>query len=294
MRFKDFLYEAKSEGDATALRPSSLGLNGKTKFSAYKTKALSKIGKAVDSPQAKYLRALVEHAADRSDLARAEAAKKAFKAAGIGENKAMLNTINNDFMEILGPFFVVDEMPEFAEGSVYFPPNDKEPLFDFEMITDETAQFSSKRAGGRTNTLKGAQVYAAAKNDPKLQKSHAKELELLRIVAQNPVRTTPNLINEFLAKEYPSYKLQPEATDDPVSIVRLEAAVVKWIVTKSGMDFLPLVRDAVPDMWYIKSHLAANGLVIVRPLRNGKNLTKAELRSKSSPGHISDKLGFNL
>jgi hypothetical protein len=182
---------------------------------------------------------------------------------------------------------------------VKFPELGNEPLYDFTMKAkrgdgEKIDAFSSKRSGGNSNTLKVTEILKAMNDaDPKLRKKEAKELELLKIIAENPVKAAPAKINDWLAKNYPAYKRAPDPVDN-TEIARLEAAVAKFINEKTDLNFIPLVQQSVPDLWYVKSKLASDGTIKVEPLKSGREIEKANLRSKSSPGHLSDKLGFAM
>lgn len=275
------------------LKPDVLKITGKIKLSDLN----KRIKKAIDADhgipnaQGEYLKALVDLAEDMDDGDFIDTVKDLFESSGVKEDKALQNTINNDFMECLGPFFVADEMSEYKNSDVVFPTSGSEPLYDFEMIIKDPTQFSSKRSGGHSNTLKAAQVFTAASKDAKLKKKYSKELELLKIITDNSVRNAPGLINTWLAENFKDYKIAPAPTDN-TAIARLEAAVVKFITRESKMNFVPLVKEAIPDLWYVKSKLKSDGTIKVEPLKNGRDIDKTELRSKSSPGHLADKLGF--
>jgi hypothetical protein len=154
--------------------------------------------------------------------------------------------------------------------------------------------FSSKRSGGNTNTLKVTEVLKACEAEgATCSRKYALEMELLRIIQENSVKAAPQKINEWLKKNFPRYIGSAEPADN-TEIARLEAAVAKWINEKSELNFTPLVQQAVPDLWYVKARLASDGTLKVEPLKSGRELGNVRLRSKSSPGHLTDKLGFAL
>ena len=275
------------------LKPDTLGLDGTSPFKGFKKKVKKAIDDSSDIPEAQseFLKALVDHAADPDDSDAIDTLKDLYPTV-VKNDKALQSTINNDFMEILGPFFVVNEKPEFEDGDVIFPSAGNEPLFDFEMEVEDPVQFSSKRSGGRTNTLKAEQIWKSVQDNPDLLKKYKREIQLLELIKQTPIKATAGKINSWLAATFKGkYKAEPEPTN-PTEIARLETAVVKWITLQSDLDFLPLVRDAIPDLWYVKAKLNSDGTVKVEPLKNAREIEKAELRSKNSPGHLADKLGF--
>jgi hypothetical protein len=300
MKFTDVDKPFKIERTVgTDLKPDKLGLFGPKFIAKYAAEVKRLIDKHSDIPeaQAEYLKSLVDLAETPDDTDLQDAAKELYVSSGTKEDSAFKNTINNDFMEVLGPFFVIRQKPEYKAGGVKFPELGNEPLYDFTMKAkrgdgEKIDAFSSKRSGGNSNTLKVTEILKAMSDaDPKLRKKEAKELELLKIIAENSVKAAPGKINDWLAKNYPAYKRAPDPVDN-TEIARLEAAVAKFINEKTDLNFIPLVQQSVPDLWYVKSKLASDGTIKVEPLKSGREIEKANLRSKSSPGHLSDKLGF--
>lgn len=302
MKFSDIDKPFKMERTiGINLKPDQLGLFGAMFIAEYAKKAKKAIDatKDIPEPQGEYLKALIDLAEDPENTDLQDEVENLYYGTGIDQDSALRNTINNDFMEVLGPFFVIAEKPEYRAGGVKFPEAGNEPLYDFTMKAKQGADtkidaFSSKRSGGNTNTLKVTEVVKAGEADPALRKKYARELELLRIIQENSVKAAPDKINDWLAKTFPGkYKAAP-ATTDNTTIARLEAAVAKWINEHSDLNFVPLVQQAVPDLWYVKAKLKPNGTLKVEPLKSGRDLGEVRLRSKSSPGHLTDKLGFAL
>lgn len=294
MKFSDIDKPFKVEQTVKIhLKPDELGLDGKTKFSSWAKKVKDAIVSHSDIPDqvGEYLKALVDHAKDPNKQDYTDAVTDMYTMAEIGEDTALKNTIANDFMEILGPFFVVNEKPEFKSGSCYFPELGNEPLYDFSMFDSDGAEtrFSSKRSGGNSNTIKVSEIIKAA--TPALKKKFKREMELLNIINDNSVKAAPALINAWLADNFPAYKAEPDPADN-AAIARLEYSLAKWITNNSDLKFDDLVKNAIPDLWYVKAKLNSDGTIKVEPLKSGRELGDVKLRSKSSPGHLSDKLGF--
>lgn len=278
------------------LKPDQIGIFGAIRMSEYndKVKALLDDHSGIPEPQTEYLKALLDLAENMDDEDTLDVVRDLYITAEVQNDNALKATINNDFMEVLGPWFVINEKPGFAAGGVKFPEAGNEPLYDFTMKLDGVIySFSSKRSGGRTNTLKVTEVVKAAEADRTLKKKYARELEVLHIIQDNPVKTAPGLLNVWLHNNYPAYETQPAPIDN-TTIARLEAYVAKFMNEKSDLNFTPLVQSAVPDLWYVKSRLNNDGTLKVEPLVSGRDLGKVSLRSKSSPGHLTDKLGFAL
>jgi hypothetical protein len=285
---------------STELKPDKLGLFGPMFIAAYgkRVKQLLDAHSEIPETQTEYLKSLIDLAEDPSSDELADVCRDLYIMSGTADDQAFKNTINNDFMEVLGPYIVIMQKPEYKAGGVKFPEAGNEPLYDFTMKAKQGPDvridaFSSKRSGGNTNTLKVTEILKAAAADVSLNKKYRKELELLNIIADKSVKLAPDAINDWLGRNFPAYTPAPPTTDT-TTIARLEAAVVKWINASSGLNFTPLVQAAVPDLWYVKAKLNSDGTFKAEPLKSGRDIEKANLRSKSSPGHLSDKIGFAL
>lgn len=271
------------------LKPDKLGVVGHFSLIDYNKQIKSLINKNNEIPiyVKAYLSSLVD-LAEKDNLKNRNRVKSNFES--IALDYSLINTINKDFMEILGPLF--SKSQQNLSGVAYFPVAGNEPLYDFKIIENNVEHiFSSKKSSGSTNTLKAAQIYSLS-TCKKLKKLFFKELTLLEIIKESKVKEAPGRINEWLSLNFSSYEKSnsPQSSED---IVRLEAKVVKYI-NESDLNFIPLVKAAVPDLWYVKAELDKEGLINVKPIVKGANLTKAKLRGKSSPNHICDKLGFQL
>ncbi len=285
---------------STDLKPDKLGLHGPMFIAAYgkRVKQLLDTHHEIPEAQTEYLKSLVDLAEDPSNEELADVCRDLYIMSGTAEDQSFKNTINNDFMEVLGPYIVITQKPEYKAGGVKFPELGNEPLYDFTMKAKQGPDvridaFSSKRSGGNTNTLKVTEILKAAAADTGLSRKYSKELELLNIIASKSVKLAPDAINDWLGRKFSNYTPAAPTTDN-TTIARLEAAVVKWINTSSGLNFTPLVQAAVPDLWYVKAKLNSDGTFKAEPLKSGRDIEKANLRSKSSPGHLSDKIGFAL
>lgn len=281
------------------LKPDKLGLFG-PKFMAKYAKEVKKLiddHKEIPEPQGEYLKALVDHAENPDDDELKQNARDMFIMTEADTDSTFRNTVNNDFMEVLGPFFVVNEKPEYKAGGVKFPEDGSEPLYDFTMKAkrgdgERIDRFSSKRSGGNTNTLKMTSILdAVEKADSSVRKKYSREIQLMKLIDENRIKTAPDLINDWLAKTFPAYKKAP-ASIDVTSFLALESAVVKWINEHSKLNFTPLIQAAIPALWYVKARLNSDGTIKVEPLKSGSDIDKVKLRQKSSQGHIADKIGF--
>lgn len=284
----------------TELKPDKLGLFGPMFIAAYGKRVKQLLDQHTEIPetQAEYLKSLIDLAEDPSNNELADICRDLYIVSGTKDDQLFKNTINNDFMEVLGPYIVITQKPEYKAGGVKFPEAGNEPLYDFTMKAKQGSEsridaFSSKRSGGNTNTLKVTEILKAAAADTSLSKKYGKELELLNIISNKSVKLAPDAVNDWLGRNFSNYTLATPTTDN-TTIARLEAAVVKWINGSSGLNFTPLVQAAVPDLWYVKAKLNSDGTFKAEPLKSGRDIEKTKLRSKSSPGHLTDKIGFAL
>ena len=139
------------------LKPDQIGLFGPISMSAYvsKVKKLLDEHSGIPELQTEYLKALIDLAEDMDDEEQKDYVRDLYIMTGVQDDSSLKNTINNDFMEVLGPLFVINEKPEYKVGGVRFPEAGNEPLYDFTMkVNGVIDSFSSKRSGGNTNTLK--------------------------------------------------------------------------------------------------------------------------------------------
>jgi hypothetical protein len=297
MKFTDIDKPFKAERSVgIALKPDQIGIVGKFTIAGYvqKVKKILTAHTEIPAAETEYLKALVDSANDPENEKLLQKCRDLYISSGAASDNSFKNTINTDFMEILGPLFVVAENPALAAGGVKFPELGNEPLYDFTMKFEGSVEaFSSKKSGGKTNTLKVNEVITAATKDPILTRTYKKELAVLLLIQNNSVKVAPGQINDWLAKNFKTYTPLPPA-DDPAGISAMETYVVKFINTQSKLNFLPLVTSAIPDLWYVKSRLNNDGTIKVEPLKSGRDIEVAKLRGKSSPGHLSDKIGFAM
>lgn len=279
----------------TYLKPDKLGVDGVNSYSEYPDVLKKAIDDHSDIPaeHTDYLKALVDLAVNPDDSSAVDEVVSLWKEHDLGSDSDFRRTVDNDFMEALGPMFVVAEKPEFEDADVEFPSEGNAPNMDFTMTLDGvTTEFSSKRSGGRTNTLK-VETVLNADIPPKLKKKYRLELELLTIIKDSPVKAAPQAINLWLKKNLSGYVAKPDPQINLTAIAALDSYVVKTI-NESDLDFLDLVRNAVPELWYVRAKLKSDGTLKVEPLESAKDFSSIRLRTKNSPGHMSDKIGFEV
>lgn len=271
-----------------ALKPDKLGIAGEYNFKDFAAviKHAIKNHPEIPSHLSEYLISLV-------DVARgAKVQVKLFDK--VKCDNALLNSVDNDFMEVLGPFFVAKEFPEFKDSVVNFPIDGNEPLYDFSMTTGVSGArlFSSKKSKGKVNTLKAPVVYDRVITKKALCKKYNREFDILRIIKTCKTKEAADALNEYLAETFTDYKKAPASTDAK-TFVDLERAVVEFI-NKSDLNFTPLVKAALPNVSYVRSSTDQDGSPLLKSITTGTQIQRAQFRSKSSHGHISDKLGFDL
>lgn len=270
------------------LKPDKIGIAGQVKMTEYPNYLRCLIENHQEIPKAvkKYLGFAIMHLLDSSPKSFFWLEKSFLE---IKDDRQLINTINRDFLEAVGPLISLQHDSKFKSYEVFFPTAGNEPLYDFKLIKNgEEELFSSKKGSGSTNTLKAALLYDRCQGVSGFER----ELELFRIIKQHKVRETPNLINEWLSRTFSSYQTAKPATNNE-EIVKLEANVVKYI-NNSDLNFIPLIKTAIPDVWYVKAQLTDAGAIRAKPLIKAGNITKVSLRSKSSPNHMCDKLGFQI
>lgn len=270
------------------LKPDKIGLVGRVEMKRYHDHLQTLIHDHDEIPSAakNYLSALTRYAHEHNETSLFLLEKSFLE---IKDDRPLINTINRDFLESLGPLISLTHDHQFIDLDAFFPEAGNEPLYDFKLISNDREElFSSKKSSGSTNTLKAALLYDRCQG----VKGFERELELFKIIKESKVKDAPNAINEWLDKTFTSYiPFKPAAGCE--EIVRLEANVVKYI-NESDLSFTPLIKMAIPEIWYVKAEINNQGILRSKPLQKAKEISKVLLRSKSSPNHICDKLGFQV
>ena len=276
------------------LKPDALGIIGDFDMSTFveDMKKIIDVHKEVPSEQGEYLKALLEHAEDPSDSAKTDEAVATFERSGTKADPSLKNTINTDFMEVLGPLFVLKEYDEYKDGTCFFPSAGNQPLYDFIMRDADGVEMmcSSKKSTGSVNTLKVSNLVQAFDIDPTLKREFSREYELITLIDKSKIKEAPNALNKWLAKNFDSYTEAPEAKT-PQELYRLEADTIKWINT-SNLDFRKIVDVGIPELMYVKAKLNTDGTLSVDPLRKGADHSKLKFRSKNSTNRMTDKIGL--
>jgi hypothetical protein len=219
-----------------------------------------------------------------------------------------INTINNDFGELLGPLAIMSRklLPiDSGSATVFIPGRSNEPLLDYK-ITDSTKEYKiSAKSGEATNTLKPGDVIKLIEDSKHYKKKWKEkpEFKVLEILNTNswkegPVDAAIYLKNNGYKKNFTSIK-KNEYTEE--SRQAAENALVKF--SKEVMDFSQIFKDATTaKVYYVKFLLEMSGAQkwqLVKNTNQKKNEAQAQkrivFRSKNYVGrHNGDKLGFQV
>lgn len=264
------------------LKPDKFGIPERTKLKNYYNLILEKIlTKEGLTPEIKdYLNDLVGFAFNRTSP---EDVKDSF--IKTNPDSGFINTINNDFMEIIGPIIAANYLGLTDNCVIYFPSKGNEELLDFKIYNgNEEYVFSSKTsAKKKTNLLSPKNILAGLKD----KKIDSNFLEALRIVSTSSIKSCPIKLAEY-------FKISSEVSSVR-DLLDLEKTVIKKLNDMGVDKWTEIVRLSVGDLFVIKLHIDKSGVPVVNDntIVEGNNINKAEWRSKNSPNHW-DRIGFQL
>jgi hypothetical protein len=262
----------------------------------------------LDDTQKEVLMALTDDAAGSSSATQSRV-KKVMKAVG---QTLPLNTINNDFGEVLGPLAIVSRgLLPIQRGSavVRIPGRSNEPLLDYK-ITDAKKEYKiSAKSGETTNTLKPGDVInlidSAGKTDKNFYHKKWKktpQYAVLQILDEGTTKQGPITAGEWLKnngyKQYFSWLKNTNYTEEVRQ--RCEDTIVK--ISREAIDFSEIFSDATTSkVYYVKFRLSLTGDIewkLVETAQDKKEEKKARkrvtFRSKNFVGRAKDKLGFQV
>lgn len=274
-------------------------------YASYTAKLLSSIDQTskLTDVQKDFLRMLVEYTASPSPTTKAKIGKLLMG----GMTGLQLNTINNDFGEVLGPIAVMTKgfLPIDRKSAVVrIPARSNEPLLDYK-ISDKTREYKiSAKSGETTNTLKPGDVASLIKGDKKLIKKwqNTPEFKLIEILDEGSTKQGPITAGMWLKKN--GYKTYFDwlKSDDYTEEVRqkCEDTIVK--ISREAMDLTPIFADATnTKVFYVKFKLSNSGDMewkLVETPKDKKNdaatRKRITFRSKNYVGRPGDKLGFQV
>jgi hypothetical protein len=215
-----------------------------------------------------------------------------------------LNTINNDFGEVLGPLAVLKKkfLPiTSASCSVFIPSRSNEPLLDYKIYdkTKKTEYKISAKSGDSTNTLKPGDVLMLIDESDKMRKKHQStdQYKVLKLLKENSWKEGP-----ILALDYLKSKRLKEAAwlknTKYTEPTRQQAENSLVEISRNSLDFTSIYTDATnAKVYYVKFQIGKNGVPEWEILANEEDRPKVkkriEFRSKNYVGRPNgDKLGF--
>lgn len=298
-------------GGGFILKPGFFG-DAKTKivdvdipFKSYASRLMNSIQSTskLSDLQKELLFALVEDSSSTSANSKAKV-KKMMSAVGEG---ITLNTINNDFGEVLGPLAIVSRglLPiDVKTAVVNIPGRSNEPLLDYKIKDSKREYKISAKSGTTTNTLKPGDVVNLIKDDNFLKKKWSKSLQykVLEILndgstKQGPIDAAMYLKNNGYEKNFPWLKT---ATYTEQIRQKCEDTIVQ--ISKELIDFTEIFSDSTTSkIFYVKFKIVPLGTIewhLVETVQDKKEEKKASkrvvFRSKNFVGRAKDKLGFQV
>jgi hypothetical protein len=274
-------------------------------FSEYYGRVISAIRTTpkLSDEQKEVLIAIVEHTRTNTATSKSKMAKVL---RNLG-NAIPINTINNDFGEILGPIAIQTNglLPiDYKSAMVRVPGRSNEPLLDYK-ITDKNKEFKiSAKSGTTTNTLKPNDVIHLIKSDKKLYKKWktTTQLQLLEILnagstKQGPIDAGIWLKDNGYAEQFKWLK-KAEYSEE----VRQKAENTIVQISRESLDFTPIFKDATESkVYYVKFRMTMTGdtewKLVETPKdekENKKTEKRVSFRSKNFVGRAKDKLGFQV
>lgn len=213
-----------------------------------------------------------------------------------------INTINNDFSELLGPIAIARKqmLPiSSSKSKVMFPGRGNEPLLDYKITSDNTVYKISAKSGDSTNTLKPGDVLQLIDAETKLKSKYSNTLQykVLKLLKNNTWKQGPiEALNLLKSARIPDAMwLKSKQYTEQIRQMA-ENSLVK--ISRETLDFTELFRDATNlKVYYVKFKLGQDGMVKWDMIRDDKNrqsgVKKIVFRSKNFVGRSNgDKLGF--
>ena len=306
-------FELKPETTASSpiLKPGLFGVSSNKivdvdiPYKSYVSRVISAIEdtKKLSDVQKDLLKLLVEYTGSSSSATKS----KIGKILTTNMSGLTLNTINNDFGEVLGPIAIMNKglLPiESKSAIVFIPGRSNEPLLDYK-ITDSKQEYKiSAKSGETTNTLKPGDVINLIDSDKRLSKKWkpTPQYQVLKILDEGSTKQGPIDAAMWLKKNGYSNYFGWLKNDDYTEEVRqkCEDGIVK--ISKEALDFTPVYADATNQkVFYVKFKLSNSGdmewkLVETPSDKKNKNIVakRVAFRSKNYVGRVGDKLGFQV
>ena len=186
----------------------------------------------------------------------------------------------------------------------FFPGKGNYPLIDYLLKKDDggVIQVSAKTAKGTGNTVKIPDLIriiqsTGDKPNPDLVKINKAiddnslkvgTTELIKLYGDSTLQTQ---LKDFLSK-YPDYATRRLSREETIERLALEREIVKQLNAKFTSMFTKAFNDYV-DVKYVKYFPNKSTLQPEFKVIDGEDF-KIKLRTKNSPGHDSDKIGFDV
>lgn len=280
----------KTSGEYYELKPQQLGvtLDKNIPFDLLKKELIDGINKndKLSPTQKKFLLGLVNDKVDLTDEEKQEI---------VSDNRFYGEVLKN-----LGePLGAIEYGNQIGATSVFFPKAGNYPLIDYLLQTpDGEVQVSAKTAKGKGNVIKLGDLkkkieLSKGKIDPNKQK-------ILDIIDANDVRTgSLKLIPEFgddnLKKQYEEFlknnpKFPAVGSYNPSDRLALEREIIRQLNSK--FSFNDEFNNYVA-VHYVKYFIDPKTLQPSIKVIKDEGF-KVKLKSKNSPGHDTDKIGFEI
>ena len=274
-------------------------------FNSYYSKVISAINatKKLSDEQKEVLIAITEYT-NSPDAATKLKMKKMMKNLG---QTIQINTVNNDFGEVLGPIAIRSHslLPiDYRSAVVRIPGRSNEPLLDYKITDNKNEYKISAKSGTTTNTLKPADVLSLINENPKLKKKWGKgpEYAIIKLLnegttKQGPIDTGMWMKNNGFESEFAWLKNNVYTEE---SRQKCEDTIVK--ISRESIDFTPLFKDATESkIFYVKFRMTIMGEVEWKLVETPKDKSeekktqkRVSFRSKNFVGRAKDKLGFQV
>lgn len=275
--------------DKLQLKPDVFSIVGEFKAQTYKKEVLKLIKSSDVSDNIKiYLTELVKNSYGEANHKKL---KQAFDV--IKSDKKIINIVNKDFLEILGPVIASEQLGLSDSSKFLFPFEGNNALFDFKIIEKENEYMFSSKSGRikQSNTIKVPEIYSKVVNIKNFRRKYKNEIKVLEIITNTAVKDTPIKLAEFLNSEY-NTKFKIKNPKDLAELSSIERKILIFINEK--MNFVELINYAIPELIIVKLKIDDDGGLAEPVIDFAQKLSKAKLRSKNSPGHYIDRIGFQV
>ena len=219
-----------------------------------------------------------------------------------------LNTINNDFSEVLGPLAVLNlnllgKLPS-NKIMVFLPHRGNEPLLDYKLIqvgSKPTVYKISAKSGDQTNTLKPGDVLSLIDGEDILRQKYegTDQYQVIKLLKDGSWKQGPiNAVNYLKSKHYEDAKWL--TTDEYTEEIRQKSENTLVKISRTSLNFTDMYLDATrAKVFYVKFKMDNEGNIDWKIIKNDVNrpeLSKRiEFRSKNYIGRPNgDKLGFQV